>query len=54
MGVSLTQLSPGAFTYDLVPPASLRGTIEVIVVAGSLADDSGRIFPSVDTVIVTI
>jgi FlaG/FlaF family flagellin (archaellin) len=45
---SLKQTSPGTYAYTFTPP-SLSGTVTIYVKAGSLADDNGRIFPSVDT-----
>jgi len=48
----LKQTSPGTYAYTLTPP-SLSGTVTIYVKAGSLADDNGRIFPSVDTQIGT-
>jgi hypothetical protein len=49
---TLKQTSPGTYTYTFTPP-SLIGTVTIYVVAGSLADDNGKIFPSVDTQIGT-
>jgi len=48
----LKQTSPGAYTYSFTPP-SLTGTVTIYVAAYALADDNGRIFPSVDTSIGT-
>jgi hypothetical protein len=48
----LKQTSPGTYTYSFTPP-SLTGTITIYVKAYGLADDNGRIFPSVDTSIGT-
>jgi hypothetical protein len=50
---TLKQTSPGAYTYTFSPPSSLAGSVTIYVAAGSLADDNGRIFPSVDTSIGT-
>lgn len=44
----LTQTAPGIYTYSF-PPASLSGTLTIYVPAGNLADDNGKIFPSVNT-----
>jgi hypothetical protein len=52
VSATLTQTDSGAYTYSFAPP-SLSGTVTVIVQAGSLADDNGRIFPSVGTQIGT-
>lgn len=49
---TLKQTSPGAYSYSFTPP-SLNGTITIYVQSGSLADDNGRIFPSVNTQIGT-
>ncbi|GEM_PF-1568495 len=49
---TLKQTAPGTYTYTFTPP-SLTGTITIYVTAGDLADDNGRIFPSVDTSIGT-
>lgn len=48
----LKQTSPGTYSYSFTPP-SLTGTVTIYVQAGSLADDNGRIFPSVNTQIGT-
>jgi len=45
---TLKQTSPGTYTYSFTPP-SLTGTITIYIKAYALADDNGRIFPSVDT-----
>jgi len=50
--VILKQTSPGTYAYTFAPP-SLTGTVTITVLAGSLADDNGRIFPSVNTQIGT-
>lgn len=47
--VTLKQTAPGTYAYSFTPPSSLTGTITITVDAGSLADDNGRIFPSVNT-----
>ena len=47
--VVLKQTAPGSYAYSFTPPSSLTGTITITVVAGSLADDNGRQFPSVNT-----
>jgi hypothetical protein len=49
---TLKQTAPGTYTYTFTPP-SLTGTITIYVKAGALADDNGKIFPSVDTQIGT-
>jgi hypothetical protein len=49
---TLKQTSPGTYSYSFTPP-SLNGTITIYVQSGSLADDNGRIFPSVNTQIGT-
>jgi len=51
--VTLKQTAPGTYSYSFAPPSGLAGTITIDVVAGSLADDNGRVFPSVDTQIGT-
>ena len=50
---SLKQTSPGSYTYSFTPPASLTGTVTIYIKAYALADDNGKIFPSVDTQIGT-
>jgi cobalamin biosynthesis Mg chelatase CobN len=50
---TLKQTAPGTYTYTFTPPTSLTGTVTIYVQAGSLADDNGKIFPSVDTQIGT-
>jgi hypothetical protein len=50
---SLTQTSPGTYTYSFTPPTALTGTVTIYIKAYGLADDNGRIFPSVDTSIGT-
>jgi hypothetical protein len=50
---SLTQTSPGIYTYSFLLPASATGTVTIYVTAYGLADDDGRVFPSVDTSIGT-
>ena len=52
VSASLKQTSPGTYTYSFTPP-SLTGTVTIYIRANSLADDNGRIFPSVDTSIGT-
>jgi len=49
----LKQTSPGSYTYSFTPPASLTGTVTIYIQANGLADDNGRVFPSVDTQIGT-
>ena len=49
---TLKQTAPGTFTYSFTPP-SLTGTVTIYVKANALADDNGRVFPSVDTSIGT-
>ena len=50
---TLIQTAPGTYTYSFTPPTSLTGTVTIYVQAYGLADDNGRIFPSVDTSIGT-
>jgi hypothetical protein len=50
---TLTQTAPGSYTYSFTPPTSLTGTVTIYVKAYGLADDNGRMFPSVDTSIGT-
>jgi len=50
---TLKQTSPGSYTYSFTPPTSLTGTVTIYIKANALADDNGRIFPSVDTSIGT-
>jgi len=50
---SLKQTSPGTYAYSFTPPASMTGTVTIYVTANGLADDNGRVFPSVDTSIGT-
>ncbi len=50
---TLTQTAPGTYTYTFTPPTTLTGTITIYVSALNLADDNGRLFPSVDTSIGT-
>jgi hypothetical protein len=45
----LKQLSPGVYAYTFIPPTTLTGIVTIYVTSGSLADDNGKIFPSVDT-----
>jgi hypothetical protein len=52
VSATLKQTSPGTYTYTFTPP-SLTGTITIYVGAETLADDNGRVFPSVDTQIGT-
>jgi hypothetical protein len=49
---TMKQTAPGSYTYSFTPP-SLRGTLTIYINAYGLADDNGRIFPSVDTAIGT-
>ena len=51
--VILKHTAPGTYAYSFSPPTSLTGTITITVLAGALADDNGRIFPSVETQIGT-
>jgi hypothetical protein len=46
---TLTQTAPGAYTYSFTPPTSLTGTVTIYIEAYGLADDNGRMFPSIDT-----
>lgn len=48
VSATLKQTSPGTYTYTFTPPP-LNGTVTISVVAETLADDNGRVFPSVDT-----
>jgi hypothetical protein len=50
---SLKQTAPGTYTYSFTPPTSMTGTVTIYIVANGLADDNGRVFPSVDTSIGT-
>lgn len=50
---TLKQTAPGTYTYSFTPPTSLTGTVTIYIKAYGLADDNGRIFPSVDTSIGT-
>jgi hypothetical protein len=50
---TLKQTAPGTYTYTFTPPTSLNGTVTIYITSGSLADDNGKIFPSVDTQIGT-
>ena len=49
---TLTQTSRGTYTYTFTPPP-LTGTVTIYLPAESLADNWGRIFPSIDTQIGT-
>ena len=49
----LQQTAPGTYAYSFTPPTNLSGTVTIFIQAGTLADDNGRIFPSVDTQIGT-
>jgi hypothetical protein len=46
---TLDQTAPGTYSYSFAVPTSLTGTVIVYIRAGSLEDDNGRIFPTVDT-----
>jgi hypothetical protein len=48
VSATLKQTSPGTYTYTFTPPP-LNGTVTMYVGAETLADDNGRVFPSVDT-----
>jgi hypothetical protein len=50
---TLTQTAPGTYTYSFTPPTSMTGTVTIYIKANGLADDNGRVFPSVDTSIGT-
>jgi len=50
---TLTLQSPGIYSYSFTPPSGLTGTVTIYVDAGTLADDNGKIFPSVNTAIGT-
>jgi len=50
---TLTLQSPGIYSYSFTPPSGLTGTVTIYVGAGTLADDNGKIFPSVNTAIGT-
>ena len=52
VSATLKQTSPGTYTYTFTPP-SLNGTVTIYVGAETLADDNGRVFPSVNTQIGT-
>jgi hypothetical protein len=49
----LKQTAPGTYTYSFTPPTTIAGTVTIYIVANGLADDNGRVFPSVDTSIGT-
>jgi hypothetical protein len=49
---TLKQTAPGIYSYSFKAP-SLTGTVTIYVKAYALADDSGRIFPQIDTSIGT-
>lgn len=48
---TLTETAPGIITYSLPAVPSLTGAVTIILPAGSMTDNYGRSFPSVDTVI---
>jgi hypothetical protein len=50
---SLKQTAPGTYTYSFTPPTSMTGTVTIYIQSNGLADDNGRVFPSVDTSIGT-
>lgn len=50
---TLEQTAPGTYAYSFTPPSSLTGTITIMVPAGALADENGKIFPAVGTQIGT-
>jgi hypothetical protein len=50
---TLKQTAPGTYTYTFTPPTSVTGTVTIYIQSGTLADDNGKIFPSVDTQIGT-
>ncbi len=50
---TLKQTAPGTYTYSFTPPTSMTGTVTIYIKANVLADDNGRVFPSVDTSIGT-
>lgn len=52
VSATLKQTSPGTYTYTFTPP-SLTGTVTISIGAETLADDNGRVFPSVNTQIGT-
>lgn len=52
VSATLKQSSPGTYTYTFTPP-SLNGTVTISIGAETLADDNGRVFPSVNTQIGT-
>lgn len=52
VAATLKQTAPGTYFYTFTPP-SLSGTVIIFVLAGSLADVNGRIFPNVDTQVST-
>jgi len=45
------QVSPGTYSYSYSLPTTLSGPITITIHAYVLADDNGKQFPSVDTVI---
>jgi len=49
---TLKQTAPGTYSYSFTPPA-LAGIVTIYISASGLADDNGRVFPSVDTQIGT-
>ncbi len=53
VSASLKQTAPGTYTYSFTPPTSMTGTVTIYIQANGLADDNGRVFPSVDTSIGT-
>lgn len=50
---TLKETAPGTYAYSFFPPTTLAGMVTITVAAGSLADDNGRVFPSVDTQVAT-
>ena len=49
VNATLNQIAPGTYAYTFTPPASLTGTVTTYLLAGTLADNNGKIFPSVTT-----
>jgi len=45
------QVSPGTYSYSYNLPKTLSGPVTITIPAYGLADDNGKQFPSVDTVI---
>jgi hypothetical protein len=48
---TFTQVSPGTYSYSYSLPKTLSGPVTITIPSNELADDNGKQFPSVDTVI---